>query len=169
MRILGGVIFLLGTVGFGMYQSMAYEKGIEALRSAADMMHYLISQIQIENASLPESICKVSFRMDGFIGEVLQNICKRNNKNDGKPLFEIWQEEMAVLEERFHPKDLELLIHMFDETGFYDTKTQLQRLQINLEVFSEEIKARESQRENRCRLYQSMGLMIGIFVIILLW
>ena len=29
MRILGGVIFLLGTVGFGMYQSMAYEKELK--------------------------------------------------------------------------------------------------------------------------------------------
>lgn len=169
MRILGGIIFLLGSVGMGLFQSMSYDRGISALKQAADMMRYLISQIEIENASLPESICKVSFRMDGFIGGVLQNICQRNNKNDGKPLFEIWQEEMAGLEEHFTPKDMELLTHMFDETGFYDTKTQLQRLKMNLEIFSEEIQARESQRENRCRLYQSMGLMVGIFVIILLW
>lgn len=169
MRILGGMLFLLGTVGFGIFQSLSYEKGIEALKQAADMMRYLISQIQVENASLPESICKVSVRMDGPIANVLQNIQKRNNKNDGKPLFEIWQEEMSGLEELFSAKDLDLLIHIFDQTGFYDTKTQLQRLQMNLEIFTEEIKLREGQRENRCRLYQSMGLMIGIFVIILLW
>ena len=155
MRILGGIIFLLGTVGMGVFQSLSYDRGTGALRQAADMMRYLISQIEIENASLPESICKVSFRMDGFIGDILQNIRERNNKNDGKPLFEIWQEE--------------LLLHMFDETGFYDTKTQLLRLKMNLETFLEEIKAREAQRESRCRLYQSMGLMVGIFVIILLW
>lgn len=169
MRILGGIIFLLGTVGMGVFQSMSYDRGTGALRQAADMMRYLISQIEIENASLPESICKVSFRMDGFIGDILQNIRERNNKNDGKPLFEIWQEEMAGLEEQFSSKDRELLLHMFDETGFYDTKTQLLRLKMNLETFSEEIKAREAQRESRCRLYQSMGLMVGIFVIILLW
>lgn len=169
MRILGGIIFLLGTVGMGLFQSLSYDKEISALKQGADMMRYLISQIEIENASLPESICKVSFRMDGFIGEVLQNIRERNNKNDGKPLFEIWQEEMTGLEEHFTQKDMELLIHMFDETGFYDTKTQLQRLKMNLEIFSEEIQAREAQRESRCRLYQSMGLMVGIFVIILLW
>lgn len=169
MRVLGGMIFLLGTVGFGAYQSLSYEKGIEALKHAADMMRYLIAQIQIENASLPESICKVSVRMKGPIANVLQNIQKRNNKNDGKPLFEIWQEEMSELEELFSVKDLELLVHMFDQTGFYDTKTQLQRLQMNLEIFTEEMKLREGQRENRCRLYQSMGLMVGIFVIILLW
>lgn len=169
MRILGGMIFLLGTVGFGLFQSLDYENGIEALRKAADMMRYLISQIRIENASLPDSICKVSFRMDGPIGEVLQNIHKRNNENDGKPLFEIWQEEMQALEGLFRERDLELLVHMFDETGFYDTATQLKRLEMNLETFCEEIRVREEQRENRCRLYQSMGLMVGIFVIILLW
>lgn len=169
MRIFGGIIFLLGTVGMGLFQSMSYDSGIHALRQAADMMRYLISQIETENASLPESICKVSFRMDGIIGEILQNIRERNNKNDGKPLFEIWQEEMEGMKELYSEKDMGLLIHMFDETGFYDTKTQLQRLKMNLEIFSEEIQARESQREGRCRLYQSMGLMVGIFVIILLW
>lgn len=169
MRILGGVIFLLGTVGFGIFQSLSYERGIEFLKQAADMMRYLISQIQVENTSLPESICKVSVRMDGPVGNVLQNIQKRYNKNDGKPLFEIWQEEMSKLEAFFSAKDLDMLIHIFDQTGFYDTNTQLQRLQMNLEIFTEEIKTMEGQRENRCRLYQSMGLMVGIFVIILLW
>lgn len=69
MRILGGIIFLLGSVGMGLFQSLSYDRGIGALRQAADMMRYLISQIEIENASLPESICKVSFRMDGFSGK----------------------------------------------------------------------------------------------------
>jgi len=169
MRILGGMIFLLGTVGLGIFQSLSYEKKIESLKQAADMMRYLMGQIQVENTSLPESICKVSVRMDGPIGNVLQNIQKRNNKNDGKPLFEIWQEEISGLDELFSAKDLDMLVHIFDQTGFYDTKTQLQRLQMNLEIFTEEIRAMEGQRENRCRLYQSMGLMVGIFVIILLW
>lgn len=169
MRILGGLIFLLGTAGFGMYQAASFEAGIEALKQAADMMRYLITQIQVENASLPESICKVSARMDGAIGKVLQNIQRSSNKNDGKPLFEIWQEEMTALEGEFAPKDLDLLTHLFDQTGFYDTKAQLQRLQMTLETFTDEIRLREGQKEKQCRLYQSMGLMIGIFVIILLW
>lgn len=169
MRILGGLIFLLGTAGFGMYHAASYEAGIEALKQAADMMRYLITQIQVENASLPESICKVSARMEGPIGEVLQNIQKSNKQNDGKPLFEIWQEEMSALDEEYTSKDLELLVHLFDQTGFYDTKAQLQKLQMTLETFTEEIRLREGQKEKQCRLYQSMGLMIGIFVIILLW
>lgn len=169
MRLFGGMLFLLGTVGIGFYQSFAYEWGIEALRQALDMMRYLMAQIQTENATLPESICKVSVRMDGPIGEVLQNISRKQGENDGKPLFQIWQEEMADLRECFSPKEGELLVHMFDQTGFYDTQTQLQRLKMNLELFTEEIRKREEQKENRCRLYRSMGLMAGIFVIILLW
>jgi stage III sporulation protein AB len=169
MRMLGSIIFLLGTSGFGIYQSFLYENEISYLRQAADLMRYLIAQIQVENASLPESICKVSVRMNGIIGEILQNIQKINNKNDGKPLNEIWQEEMEGLKEFFPPSDAELLIHLLDQTGFYDSQTQLQRLQMNLEIFTEEIQTKESQRENRCRLYQSMGFLAGIFVVILLW
>ena len=46
MRLFGGMLFLLGTVGIGFYQSFAYERGIEALRQALDMMRYLMTQIQ---------------------------------------------------------------------------------------------------------------------------
>lgn len=169
MRILGGIIFLAGTVGYGIYQSFAYDNKTAMLRQAVEMMRYLISQIEIENASLPDSICKVSVRMEGVIAEVLNNMTKCIRKNDGKALSEIWQEEIGALSGQFSEKDMELLIHMFDQTGFYDTKTQMQRLKINLEAFTEEIGIREAERESKCRLYQSMGLMLGIFVIILLW
>lgn len=169
MRILGGIIFLMGTMGFGIYQAVSYEEAIAMLKQAADMLRYLIAQIQTENASLPESICKVSSRMDGVIGKILQDIQKRNNQNDGKPLYQIWQEEMMQLNGYLPAGELDLLVHLFDQTGFYDTKAQLQRLQLNLESMTEEIRLREEQKEKRCRLYQSLGLMVGIFVIILLW
>lgn len=169
MRILGGIIFLAGTVGYGIYQSSAYDNRTAMLRQAVEMMQYLISQIEIENASLPESICKVSVRMEGGIAEVLKNMTKCIRENDGKPLSEIWQEQIGILKEAFSVKDMELLLHMFDQTGFYDTKTQMQRLKVNLEAFMQEIGIREAERESKCRLYQSMGFMLGVFVMILLW
>lgn len=169
MRILGGLVFLLGTAGLGVYHAAVYESGLEELKRAADMIRYLITQIQVENASLPESICKVSVRMEGVMGEILHNIQETAGKNDGKPLFEIWQEEMSRLDGKLGAKDLELLVHLLDQTGFYDTKAQLQRFQAALEVFTEEIRLREEKKEKQCRLYQSVGVMIGLFVMILLW
>ncbi len=169
MRIIGGMIFLIGTIGLGLYKVADYENAIAIRKQICEMLRYLIAQIQVENASIPESICKVSVRVSGMFGKLLQNIQKRNNENDGKPLFIIWQEEMQPVTDYMKKEDADLVIGLFDQTGFYDTKTQLKKLQMSLDTFVEEIRELETQREKRCRLYQSMGLMVGIFVIILLW
>lgn len=169
MRVVGGVVFLLGTIGLGIYQVTDYELAIAIRKQVYEMIRYLIAQIQVEHASIPDSICKVSARLSGVFGEILQNIQKQYMENEGKPLFVIWQEEMGNVQGYLNDEDTKLLIQLFDQTGFYDTKTQLKKLQMTLDVFGEEIKELETQREKRCRLYQSMGLMVGIFVIILLW
>lgn len=169
MRVVGGVVFLLGTVGLGIYQVTDYELAIAIRKQVYEMIRYLIAQIQVEHASIPDSICKVSARLSGVFGEILQNIQKQYMENEGKPLFTIWQEEMGLVQEYLNDEDTKLLLQLFDQTGFYDTRTQLKKLQMTLDIFEEEIKELETQREKRCRLYQSMGLMIGIFVIILLW
>lgn len=169
MRVVGGVVFLLGTVGLGIYQVTDYELAIAIRKQVYEMIRYLIAQIQVEHASIPDSICKVSARLSGVFGDILQNIQKQYMENEGKPLFTIWQEEMGNVQEYLNDEDTKLLLQLFDQTGFYDTRTQLKKLQMTLDIFEEEIKELETQREKRCRLYQSMGLMIGIFVIILLW
>ena len=169
MRIVGGSIFMLGTSGLGLYQVADYELAIAVRKQVCDMLRYLIAQIQVEHASIPDSICKVSARLSGVFGEILQTIQKHYMENEGKPLFIIWQEKMQCVEAYMSAEDAGLLIGLFDQTGFYDTKTQLKKLQMTLDVFEGEIKELEEQKEKRCRLYQSMGLMVGIFVIILLW
>lgn len=169
MRIIGGVLFLMGSIGMGIYQTIEYENGIEIRRQAVEMLRYLIDQIQVENASLTESICKVSVRLTGVFGEVLQQIQKRNNLNDGYPLSKIWESEMTRVGTCLTKEETNQLSHLLDQTGFYDAQTQLRKLKMALEELTGKIKEMEKQKETKCRLYQSIGVMGGGFVIILLW
>ena len=140
MRVVGGVVFLLGTVGLGIYQVTDYELAIAIRKQVYEMIRYLIAQIQVEHASIPDSICKVSARLSGVFGDILQNIQKQYMENEGKPLFTIWQEEMGNVQEYLNDEDTKLLLQLFDQTGFYDTRTQLKKLQMTLDIFEEEIK-----------------------------
>ena len=77
IKMIGCIILLLGTVGVGLNQSYLYDKTTLDLCQAAKMLEYLISQIEKENATLPECICRVSCRMEGQVGELLQSVTER--------------------------------------------------------------------------------------------
>ena len=60
-------------------------------------------------------------------------------------------------------------IHMFDQTGFYDREIQLKQLADANEQIKQEYELMNKKEKETCRLYRSMGLLISLFVIILLW
>ena len=60
-------------------------------------------------------------------------------------------------------------IHMLDQTGFYDREIQLKQLADVNAHMKQEYELMNKKKKETCRLYQSMGLLISLFVIILLW
>lgn len=169
VRILGGLLLLFSGVLLGFEKSFCYEDCIENLKLLSETIEFLIGQIQTESATLPEAICRVSFRQDGPIGEILQNISKKYEQNEGKELFFIWQEEMKELPLKLPTKIANTWVHLFDQTGFYDRKGQLLQLMNAEETIRQETEDMEKQKKDKCRLYRSMGFMVSLFFIILLW
>ncbi len=168
-KMLGALLLFAGSGGMGFYMVTKYEENLSFLKELALLTEYLMEQIERECASLPEAICRVSCRMDGEIGEMLENNAKKLQENDGKALFDIWKQEIGKRpewEERPGAKELSAL---FEQTGFYDTKTQKNRFMEQLQFFKTEIEKMEKEKKDKCRLFQSLGVMTGLFIVILLW
>lgn len=169
MRFIGVFMVLFSGCLLGFSQAFSYEETIENMKKLAQIIDLLTGQIQTEGDTLPEAICKVSFRQDGNIGDVLQNTAKSIERNEGKELFSIWEEEMSKLHLQLPSKIETEWIHIFDQTGFYDQNGQLKQLIKVQKFMEEEIERMETQKRDKCRLYQSMGFFVSLFVIILLW
>lgn len=153
----------------GFEKAFTYEEIQENLNEFMKIIELMIAQIKIEGATLPEVICKVSFRQDGEIGKVLQDTAETIKLNEGKELNTIWKEQMNHMTMVLPTKIEKEWIHLFDQTGFYDRDAQLKQLQYVYEIMKEEFKQMDKQKKEKCRLYQSMGFLISLFVIILLW
>ena len=55
------------------------------------------------------------------------------------------------------------------QTGFSDSGGQVQVLRLYEEELSDQIIKLEKQKEEKCKLYQSIGIMAGVFICILLF
>lgn len=160
---------MLSGMFLGFEKAFTYEEIQENLNEFMKIIELMIAQIKIEGATLPEVICKVSFRQDGEIGKVLQDTAETIKLNEGKELNMIWKEQMHHMPMVLPTKIENEWIHLFDQTGFYDRDAQLKQLQYVYEILKDEFKQMDKQKKEKCRLYQSMGFLISLFVIILLW
>lgn len=160
---------MLSGMFLGFEKAFTYEEIQENLNEFMKIIELMIAQIKIEGATLPEVICKVSFRQDGEIGKVLQDTAETIKLNEGKELNMIWKEQMNHMPMVLPTKIENEWIHLFDQTGFYDRDAQLKQLQYVYEILKDEFKQMDKQKKEKCRLYQSMGFLISLFVIILLW
>ena len=160
---------MLSGMFLGFEKAFTYEEIQENLNEFMKIIELMIAQIKIEGATLPEVICKVSFRQDGEIGKVLQDTAETIKLNEGKELNLIWKEQMKHIPMVLPTKIENEWIHLFDQTGFYDRDAQLKQLQYVYEILKDEFKQMDKQKKEKCRLYQSMGFLISLFVIILLW
>ena len=169
MQLVGGILVLFSGVCLGFKQAFTYEEMQGNLHLFMKTIEFMIAQIKTEGATLPEAICKVSFRQDGEIGKALQDTAETIKLNEGKELNLIWKEQMKHMPMVLPTKIENEWIHLFDQTGFYDRDAQLKQLQYVYEMMKDEYEQMDKQKEEKCRLYQSMGFLISLFVIILLW
>ena len=169
MKIIGSGLVLFSGVMLGFYKAFRYMEIQENLQMMISVMEMFIGQIRTERATLKEAVCRISVRQSGEIGRVLQSTAESIQKNDGKELYLIWQEEMETLSIALPETIRKEWIHMLDQTGFYDRKIQLKQLADVNTHMKQEYELMNKKKKETCRLYQSMGLLISLFVIILLW
>lgn len=169
MRLIGMGLVLISGGLLGFSQAFRYEEILDNMQRLIELLNYLIGQIKTEGNTLPEAICKVSARQSEAVGEFLQNTAKKIRNNEGKEFCLIWEEEMAKLPLQLPLKIKKEWIHMFRQTGFYDSDGQLQQLLYVQKKIMDEKRAMELQKKDQCRLYRSMGFFISLFLVILLW
>lgn len=169
MKWIGFLLVLAGTGGVGLSLVGEYTLRIRTLGQIRDMMHYINDLILYEYASLPEAFTKAAGRMEAPFSDFLKKVAFQMEEFSGEDISFLWQNNAQMLKSRMNKKDYAEFTVCMQQTGFSDAKGQSQaiksyeqRLELILHRLSE-------QKEEKCRLYQTLGIMSGVFVCILLF
>lgn len=169
MKIIGAVLVLVSGGALGIQQTVYYDKVLFNIKQLFQITVWLIRQITTERATLPEAVLAVSNRQKDEFGEVLKTIAKELYQNNGKDLSIIWRTYFEESDLCVPTEIRNCFIHLFDQIGFYDQNSQLQQLEVAKELMGQTIQKMEKERAEKCKLYQSIGVFAGLFMIILLW
>jgi stage III sporulation protein AB len=170
IKIIGCVLILTSSAGMGLYFSGELKNRINDLKELKKIIFLLRGDIRYANTPLPEAVQALSVRHDGKYKKFLQKISERLYELGGVSFCTIWKE--AVSKEldntSLNKKDLAALGQFGENLGYLDKDMQINTIDLYLEQIEEEIKDLSHNVKQKTYLYNSLGILGGIFITIIM-
>lgn len=170
MKILGAILVICSSTAIGFYMSAMLRGRIKDLRELKKDIFILRGDIQYGNTPLPEAMEGIARRSDGVFERFFRTVSKQMNRLTGKPLSEIWEKAIKeILMDSYLTKlDKEHLIKLGDNLGYLDQQMQIKTIDLYLEQMQLEIDQTTKTLKEKTRLYNTLGVLGGIFITIVL-
>lgn len=169
MRIAGAVCTVAGASGLGFWLAGQYTRRLEELLKLRQMIFLLKGQILYANATLAEAFEEVGSRTEGALSELFKKAASRMRQQEGEMFGDIWQDEVMTCGNPVLTKtDMQELAGLGAHLGYMDRDMQERTLLLYLEQLDLTIDGLRQQKQERCRMYSSLGVMGGLFLTILL-
>ncbi len=148
----------------GFEKSRELQIHLNSLEELKKIFTLLRSEIKYTKAPFSEVFLKLSKKMDGIYNDWLLYISQQLEKKERETLQEVWKTSVYeyLKDCKLAKEELEELCDVGRTLGYIDTlELYLNQLDFSIETTREELKSKK-------KLYQSMGIMCGIFLVIVL-
>lgn len=162
------VIFSCTALGYG--KSAKISRRLLLLREIEKALLLLMGEITYRKEALPEAMIRISGKVQEPLGVFFKETATMAKKYPGEPFAHIFKinAEKYLRDIDITQKDFEEFVQLGEYLGYLDIDMQkntsqwyLQQLKIEMKNLAEEIPVKK-------KLYQSLGVLSGIFLAILL-
>ena len=169
IRLAGIGMIAAAVLALGFWYSLNMKKRIRNLHLMQTVLHMLAGEIGFTGRILEEAFEDISNRLEDPFSSFFQHVSERMQNQDGTGLIQIWKEsEDMFMGSGLKEEDLELFRKLGNELGFLDVDMQLRTLEL-LEMQVKETTGRlEKNCEASCKMYQSLGILGALTVIVVM-
>lgn len=165
LKLFGSIMVIASLSGIGFCFADGLKKKLELMKAIKAVAYLLYGNIKYTNATLPEALVSVAAKHKGVLKQFLCEITKNMDENDGESFEIIWNGSIDRVfpdktEELNYLKRLgELLMHT-------ERQMQLAGIEMFMAQMETEIAEITQEFKPKCYLYRMMGILAGIFVVI---
>ncbi len=170
MKIVGCILIFLSTTGIGFYYSTTMKCRVEDLREWKKLICLLRGDIRYANTPLPEAISSIGRRHEGNFHTFFNSVGTQLQELAGETLATIWKTaaEKELSNTALNKKDKVQLIRFGENLGYLDKDMQMNTFELYLTQVDEEITELNRTVKGKAYLYNSLGIMAGIFITIIM-
>lgn len=168
---LGCLCILAAGIGMGMrYGKLLYRRNRES-RALVKGLELLYGELEYRCAILPEAMIVCGEKVSGTIGCWFADTGRRLLTSDGIPFCTLWEAQIKELYERSHLEwdSIEELGSIGAHISGMDKQTQLQAIHTACERIQKTEQLQKQKLPERIRLFSSLLVLAGAFIIILLF
>ena len=158
LKVSGALLVFFAGWGMGNWRSRQYQQRIKDLQILQLIISCLIGEISYARNTLPEAFSRISEKVASPFREYLQSVAKRLKEQE-----QTVREKTSLREE-----DWDLFLQTLGHLGYLDAKMQIQLLESGkTELAMQEEKLRHQLPEQK-RVWQSLGILGGAFLVVIL-
>lgn len=170
MKIIGCILVILSSTAMGFYFSNDMKCRIEDMKELRKLIGLLRGDIRYANTPLPEAINSIHRRHSGnyhaFFNQVSLELCELS----GHTFSEIWKSavESRLINTSLTKKDKLHLSQFGENLGYLDKDMQMNTIDLYLSQLEEVINEQSKTVKEKAYLYNTLGIMAGIFITIIM-
>ena len=169
-KIIGMLMVIVATSSYGFVMSRDLKLRLKELKELKKIIFLLKGEISFGHTPLFDAFDNVSYRSKEPIKGILNEFVQYARTRDMVPFIDIWNDGMPGLISRTHlsKDEIELFLKLGSELGLSDIKTQQNAMDNFLCELDINIESLERETPNKVKLYNSMGIMSGIVIAIIM-
>lgn len=168
MKWVGLVCIVLGGIGIGRSYCKDYENRILYLEQISSLLKSLHLMVEQDGLPLAEAIGRCAMRQREEFRHFLEQVAKRLEDFDGQSPDSIWQEHAQELETVIPKQDYVRFCGLMSQTGFSQAMEQGMFFAKAKEENDEILLALKKQKQEKCKLYNALGILAAAFLGVLL-
>lgn len=170
MKVVGCVLVITSSTAMGFFFSNEMKCRIEGLRELKKLIGLLRGDIRYASTPLPEAISALYRRHTGSFNPFFRYVSEKLQELSGLTFSEVWKQavERELLDTSLTKKDKLNLIHFGENLGYLDKDMQMNTLDLYLSQLEDEIADLSKTVKEKTYLYNSLGIMAGVFISIIM-
>lgn len=169
IKMIGIVCIMFSTIAIGSIYIDRDKDRLNLLKEIRKMCMLLKGSIRYSGQDLTGVMVDISSRLEIRLKEFLDFIILHMEKMEGDPLCVIW--ENAVLNKLNYKclknTDRESIVKLGDILGYLDKELQIENFEQHIYELNNNIKILEKEMVERSKLYKTISITAGIFIVII--
>ncbi len=165
LKACGILCILSGSIGFSYSFIHNMKNAIRLKRELIRMLRLMDGEIRHRNLNLPECFSITADRLSSPVSDFLKELCTAIKRHEGVTLPKLWGEKASLY---FPPMELTQLCKFGEELGFHDQSMQLSAIRQYEILLQAEINETEKKMSETGRIYSALGVLGGVFIVIIL-
>lgn len=159
-----------GCAALGILKGQALSGRVKELLLLRKILRLLTGEISYAGTPLPEAFYRIGGKMDGPYRDFLQDLSEDMRRYDGESFAELFAKntECHLQDTKLTKEDREEWKQFGAMLGYLDREMQLSTLKSFDETLAQKICEQKEGLPARKKLYQSLGVMGGLFLVIFL-